>query len=46
MTLEEFKKKAEDISDWVPGRDAIEEVFSKLYPDFVTDLNRTKSYLF
>lgn len=31
MTLEEFRKKAED-EDWVPGWDAIEGEFEKLYP--------------
>lgn len=32
MTFEEFKKKAEN-EDWVPGWDAIESVFEKLYPN-------------
>lgn len=49
MTLEEFKKKAEEISDWAPGWDAIQEVFSKLYPNqepkhYATDI--TKRALF
>lgn len=49
MTLGEFKKKAEEISDWAPGWDAIQEVFSKLYPNqepkhYATDI--TKRALF
>lgn len=45
MNLEEFKKKAEEISDWAPGWDAIEEVFSKLYPNqepmhYATDITK------
>lgn len=31
MTLEEFRKNAED-EDWVPGWDAVEGEFEKLYP--------------
>lgn len=33
MTLEEFKKKADEIEDWAPGWDAIDDAFSKVYPD-------------
>jgi hypothetical protein len=32
MTLEEYKKKAEEIEDWAPGWDAIENCFEVLYP--------------
>ena len=32
MTLEEFKKKAEEADDWAPGWDAIDAVFDSLYP--------------
>lgn len=32
MTIEEFREKAKN-EDWVPGWDAIESVFKKLYPE-------------
>ncbi|NSB17181.1 suppressor of fused domain protein [Clostridium beijerinckii] len=33
MTLDEYKKHAEEQEDWAPGWDAIDEVFDKLYPN-------------
>lgn len=33
MTLEEFKAKAKENEDWTPGWEAIEGVFSQLYPN-------------
>ncbi len=33
MTLEEYKKYASETEDWAPGWEAIDEVFSKLYPN-------------
>lgn len=33
MTLEEFKKRLEAEDEWSPGWDAIESVFSALYPE-------------
>lgn len=32
MTIEEFKKRAEEENDWAPGWDAIDEEFNRLYP--------------
>lgn len=32
MTLEEFKQHAQEVGDWAPGWDAIEECFAKQYP--------------
>lgn len=45
MTLEEFKKKAEETDDWAPGWDAIDNAFAKLYPDiepmhYATDITK------
>lgn len=32
MTVDEFRKKHEEVEDWAPGWDAIDEEFSRLYP--------------
>ncbi len=33
MTKEEFQKRLDEQEDWAPGWDAIEEEFSRVYPD-------------
>lgn len=33
MTKEEFMKKAAETFDWAPGWDAIDQEFSRLYPN-------------
>lgn len=37
MTKEEFQKRLDEQEDWAPGWDAIEEEFSRVYPDAVPE---------
>lgn len=45
MTKEEYQAYAKEQEDWAPGWDAIDDCFQKVYPDLITDLERTKNYL-
>lgn len=49
MTLDEFRKKAEEDPDWTPGVDAIQEAMELLYPlqdpqNYSADVNRRAAF--